>query len=149
LLLVIIAAVGCNASKGRAIVKGRVRILDKYLTCGTVGFISQDGTRVGATNIDFEGNYEMVDAPIGDVTITVKVPTPAAGPGGSGGLPKPPPGLPPMRPPGSAADDTKSTVVVDPKKIVHIPGRYGDPKESGLKYIVEPGNQTHDISLSP
>ncbi len=147
LALCVCFALGCgNSNKERAKVKGRVKFFDKYLTCGTVTFTAKDG-RIGAATIDFDGNYEMGDAPIGDVTVTVKVPTPAAGPRMSG-KPKPPPGVPAAQMPGSE-DDKTSVPMIDPSKIVAIPGKYGSVDSSPLKYTVEKGEQTHNITLSP
>jgi hypothetical protein len=140
--------VGCGGSKGSAKVKGKVKFFDKYLTAGTVAFFAKDG-RVGSAPIDFDGNYEMGNAPIGEVTITVKVPVPSLGPAGGKILPAAPKGLPPMRPPGSVADDTKFTPTVDSSKIVKIPGKYSSADTSGLTYTVTPGDQTKDITLSP
>jgi hypothetical protein len=145
LLILLIGLAGCGPTKARAKVKGRVKFFDKYLTCGTVAFVSKDG-RVGSANIDFEGNYEMGDAPVGEVTITVSVPHMPMGPRG-GVMPKPPPGVPEMRPPGEIGGSTAPAI--DPNKIIQIPGKYEKDETSGLTYTVVPGEQTHNITLSP
>jgi len=149
LLLVAVVVAGCGPNVAKAKVKGRVRFLDKYLTAGTVGFINKEG-QIGVAQIDFDGNYEMNDAPVGPVKITVKVPNVSAGAGPKGDTgPKPPPGVPEMRPPGSAAAEKTFTPVVDPTKIVKIPGKYASADTSDLTYTVEKGEQTHNITLSP
>jgi hypothetical protein len=148
IVLLAVAASGCGPNeKARAKVKGRVKFFDKYLTAGTVGFIAKDG-RTGAANIDSDGNYEMTDAPIGDVTITVKVPS--IGRGTEKARPTPPKGVPEAKMPGGSADE-KSFVPssIDPSKIVQIPGRYGSAETSGLTYTVTKGEQTKDIILTP
>jgi hypothetical protein len=148
ILVVLALTAGCggNSYKARAKVKGQVRYFDKTLTAGTVSFIGTEG-RVGSANIDFTGHYEMSDAPIGEVTITVT--TPSMGPGGRGkiGPPKPPPGVPEMQPPGDVAGAPPPAI--DPSKIVPIPGKYAKAETSGLKFTVAPGEQTHDIVLTP
>jgi hypothetical protein len=145
-LVVCIALVGCGPDqKARARVKGQVKFFDKHLTCGTVGFMTKDG-RSGSANIDFDGNYDMNDAPIGDVTITVSVPRMKMGPAASG-PPKPPAGVPEMRPPGGIGGGTSP--MIDPSKIVEIPPRYESSETSKLSYTVVKGEQTHNITLSP
>jgi hypothetical protein len=147
-LLLGIALAGCSNYKARGKVKGRVKFFDKYLTCGTVAFTAKDG-RVGSGNIDFDGNYEVSDAPIGDVTVTVKVPTMGRGPEAGMGPAQPPPGVPPMRAPGGGEGEKTFMPAIDPSKIVEIPGRYGRVEDSGLTYTVVKGEQTHNITLSP
>jgi len=146
LLFLFILVAGCGPTKAKAKVKGQVKFFDKHLTCGTVAFTTKDG-RVGAANIDFDGNYEMSDAPVGEVTITVSVPKPARGPV-QGGPAKPPPGVPDMRPPGGIGG-TSTSPMIDPAKIVEIPGKYESVDTSGLKYTVEMGDQTKNITLTP
>jgi hypothetical protein len=143
---------GCGPTSGRAKVKGKVKFFDKYLTAGTVTFTAKDG-RTGSGNIDFDGNYEVGDAPVGDCVITVKVPTlPQFAAAGKDKMPssaKRPSGLPEMKAPG-AADDTNFTPnTIDPSRIVQIPGKYGSVDTSGLTYTVGRGEQTKDITLTP
>lgn len=148
-LLTFTSSPGCGPNyKARAKVKGKVKFFDKYLTCGTVAFTTEDG-RQGAGNIDFDGNYEVGDAPIGDTVITVVVPNPPkAGPKGSPGGVAPPKDLPPMRPPG-AVGGGGNVPTFDASKIVSIPDKYSKRESSGLKFRVESGDNTHNITLSP
>jgi hypothetical protein len=145
--LLCLSLTSCGSSKARAKVKGKVKYFDKYLTAGTVAFTNAAG-QVGSGNIDFEGNYEVANAPIGEVTITVTVPKMSSGPV-KGGPPKPPPGVPEMRPPDGSVAGGKESSMIDPSKIVQIPNKYAETKTSGLKYTVEKGEQTHDITLTP
>lgn len=139
--------VGCGEKNERARVKGRVKFLDKYLTAGTVAFNSKDGNRVGSSSIDVDGNYDISDAPVGDVIITVKVPAvPKFGMPKE--KPKPPPGVPEMKSPGGE-DTTFMPSNFDPSKIVQIPGKYASTETSGLTFTVSKGEQTKDIVLSP
>jgi hypothetical protein len=143
-----IAVSGCGGGKAeRAKVKGHVKFFDKDLTAGTVAFTSKDGSHVGSTTIDMNGNYEISDAPVGDVIITVKAPTMMKG-GMLKDKAKPPAGVPEMKGPGG--DDTSFVPSsIDPSKIVQIPGKYGSVETSGLTYTVVKGEQTKDIVLSP
>lgn len=138
---------GCGGSGDqRARVKGKVKFFDKYLSAGTVAFFSKDG-RVGSGGIDADGNYEVADAPVGECTITVKVPSMGRGPMPKT-QPKPPTGVPEARMPGDE-DQTVIPKGFDPAKIVQIPSKYADEKTSGLTYVVTKGAQTKDIILSP
>jgi len=123
------AVAGCSGD-ARAKVKGRVKYVDKYLTAGKVGFIGEKGL-IGVATISPEGNYEMNDAPVGPVKITVQVPNIPAG-----GGPKPPPGVP--APQGGAA-----------VKVIPIPPKYATPETSKQTYTVQKGEQTYDIPLPP
>jgi len=146
LMCLVFAALGCaGGSKARAKVKGTVKFFDKHLTAGTVAFTNKEG-HIGSGNIDFEGNYEVSDAPIGETVVTVKVPSMSGGSMAVGG-PKPPPGVPPMQPPGG--ESKTAAPPIDPKKIISIPAKYGSPDTSGLKFTVEKGENTHNITLSP
>jgi hypothetical protein len=142
---VLFLSAGCS-SRSRGVVKGKVEFFGKKLTAGTVAFQTTDG-RVGSGNIDFNGNYTVTDAPLGPCTITVRVPQTGQMPGGMK-APKPPPGMPAMKPPGGEAEDSGAGLI-DPSKIVQIPGKYAKTDTSGLTFTVERGEQTHDITLTP
>lgn len=143
--LLLLTVVGCGSSGGKAKVKGRVKFFDKNLNAGTVAFMSKDG-QLGSANIDSEGNYEMSDAPIGDVKISVTVPTLPMGPATA---PKAPSGIPPMRGPNGEGGMASTPPSIDPRKIVQIPGKYAIADSSGLTYTVQKGEQVHNITLSP
>lgn len=143
LLFLCIAVVGCGPTKAKGKVKGKVKFFDKNLTAGTVTFTAKDG-RVGSGNIDFEGNYEVADAPVGEVTITVSVPAPPMGPA-KGMTPQPPKDVG-MK---TAIGGGTPGPAIDPSKIVQVPTKYANVDTSGLKYTVEKGEQTHNITLTP
>lgn len=145
---VLFLSAGC-AHRTKAVVKGKVAFFGKNLTAGTVAFQSQDGKRIGSGTIDFNGNYTVPDAPVGPCTVVVRVPHVSRMPSGMKGGPKPPGNMPPMRPPGGDAGADESAPLVDPSKIVEIPGKYAKAETSGLTYTVEPGEQNFDITLSP
>ncbi len=149
-LLAVFAALGCSdPSQARAVVKGNVKFFDKHLTAGTVSFIAADG-RVGSGNIDFDGNYVVHDAPVGDTKVIVSVPKMGMGPAGKGPSPKPPPGVPPMHSPdGSQGGNAPEDVGIDPNKIVKIPAKYEKTESSGLSFKVEKGENTYNITLTP
>jgi hypothetical protein len=142
---VLFLSAGCS-SKSRGVVKGQVKFFDKNLTAGTVAFQTQDG-RVGSGNIDFNGNYTVTDAPLGACIVTVRVPQTGHIPAGMK-APKPPPGMPAMKPPGGEAEDSGAGLI-DPSKIVAIPGKYAKTDTSGLTFTVERGENKYDITLTP
>jgi hypothetical protein len=141
----LVVSAGC-ASRSKGIVKGQVMFFDKKLTAGTVAFQSADG-RIGSGNIDFNGNYTVYDAPLGPCSVTVRVPQMSQG--APKGLAQPPKGMPPMRPPGGDAAADADSSMIDPHKIVSIPGKYAKPETSGLNFTVEKGEQTYNITLTP
>jgi hypothetical protein len=135
---------GCSGGTvPRATVKGQVKLGDKVLTGGTVMFVLKENV-TGSALIDGNGNYDMRDAPIGDVKVSVNVPKAPFMPKG-GMMPKAP------------TDGTKggenmmmnTPGMMDPSKIVRIPDKYGNPDTSALTYSVKSGEQTHDITLTP
>src|SRR5262249_25433874 len=103
---------------------------------------------IGSGNIDFNGNYTVADAPVGPCKVTVSAPRVANAPPGLRNAAKPPPGMPPMQAPGGAGADDSSSLI-DPSKIVQIPGKDADPEKSGLTFTVERGEQTFNITLTP
>jgi len=148
LLLGLLAlSVGCGpSSKARGIVKGKVTFAGKALPSGNVGFFGANNL-TGTGIIDKDGNYTILDAPLGEVKISVTVPQ------------GPPPGM--MMGPGMAA--SKGMTSVDPSgsgksipllptaptNVMPIPEKYAKPETSGLTLKVEKGEQTHDITLNP
>jgi len=139
------ASAGCGgASKGKAVVKGQVTIGGKPLYTGSVVFHTSDG-RTGGAAIDQHGNYNMGDAPIGDVKVTVTASKTLGKPGARPST-KNPTGE--MKDPNKPSEGSNEPPV-DPSKIVPIPDKYGDPEKSGLTYKVEKGEQTHNIDLKP
>jgi hypothetical protein len=141
-LLALIAATGCGSGGvDRAVVKGKVTYNNKRLTAGTVSFFGPNKS-TGSAKINEDGTYEMTDAPVGEVTITVQVPQQPLTMGGGVGMPKVPEGakMPTEMDPGSHAGGAK---------IVPIPDKYKDVATSKLTFKVEKGEQEHDIDLPP
>jgi hypothetical protein len=142
-----LAVAACGGSKGRATVKGQVTIGGKPLYWGSVVFHGAD-QKTGSSNIDKNGNYVMTDAPLGDVKVTVTVPSTTPGRGG-------PPGKKPSskNPTGEMKDPNKpsegSNEAFDINKVVPIPEKYSDPDKSGLTYKVEKGEHNFNIELKP
>jgi hypothetical protein len=149
-LLVCVAATllaiapGCGPDiKARGVVRGKVTANKTPLNSGTVTFHGANNT-IGTSNIDLEGNYEITDAPVGDVTITVFVPAPPPGPKGMtkkwdkimGPGSKDPTGETPGMMIGKFADNP-----------VRIDDKYSQPETSGLKFTVQKGEQVHNIEL--
>lgn len=154
LLGLLVFSVGCGGLdyKARGTVKGKVTIGPKHLTIGTVAFYStKDEGYTGTASIDKNGNYVMTDAPLGEVKITVSVPS--LPPGGLarmkfGPTPKD------QKDKGGSVDPNdprrKITIMGDlPEHVVPIPGKYSTTDSSGLTYTVQRGEQTHNIELQP
>jgi len=143
-------SIGCGPNyKARATVKGKVTIGGKHLTVGSVTFHGKDNM-TGSGTIDKNGDYVVKDAPLGDVIITVSVPSmPLGGPA--------------MMKSSPALKGAKATKSVDPtvsgksisimgdmpSEIVPIPPIYANHETSKLTYTVTRGEHTHDIPLTP
>jgi len=109
-------------------VSGKVLYKQVLLTTGEVSFIAADGkSRSGLIGSD--GRYEIVDAPVGPVTIIVV----ARKTEGQAGKVSPIIGG-----------------ITGPAPVVRslIPTKYNDPKTSGLTYEVTSGRQTKDLDLA-
>jgi hypothetical protein len=123
LVLLLTALGGCS----RPVVSGTVTYKQNPLTRGEVSFIADDGkSRSGLIGAD--GNYEIVDPPLGDVKIVV-VATTVEGKAGKAS--------PILGNQGGAPPVVKSL----------IPVKYNSPQTSGLTYQVTGGKQTRNIDL--
>lgn len=148
LVALFVISAGCGPNyKARAIVKGKVSISGKPLTAGTIQFHGKDNI-TGAATITKQGTYEMKDAPLGDVVVTVFVPKlPPGGIAamkGSAALKKDKESVDP-----SGSGKTISIMGDMPENVVPIPDKYGNTSTSDLKYKVEKGEHTWDINLKP
>ena len=141
-LCILLLAVGCSSNRKSAEyseVTGKVLYQGKGLPGGRVTFVSSDGFS-GSANIDENGEYK-ISAPIGEVKISVDNRMLAGGTSTRKG-----PGAP---------DTTKQILKrpgsEEPQKMkgqyVSIPEKYASPDQSGLKYKVVKGSQTHDIPI--
>jgi hypothetical protein len=146
LLIGFVSALGCG-TKAKGVVKGQVTFNGKPLTAGNVIFTTKDNRSATAT-IDPSGNYTANDAPVGDCTVIVTVPKPMMTMPGMG-APKPPKGIPEMKPPGGGEGGTGPPPMVDPSKLVQIPEKYTKAETSGLSLKVVKGEQTFNITLTP
>ena len=109
---------------------GKITYKGTPLSNGTVQVFGADG-RGGSGPITADGTYTVGDAPLGDVTITVKVLASAMT------------GMKPVaRPPGTPAMPGESD-----KPPVTIPANYGDKAKSGLTLTIKSGTQTNNIDL--
>jgi hypothetical protein len=141
-------SVGCGSgTKARAVVKGKVSVGEKHLTAGNVFFHGANNVTANAT-IDKDGNYELGDAPIGDVKISVTVPK--VNPAHLAKMNAMRKGTSDIK----SVDPTGSGKAISimgnmPEMIVPIPDKYRDPETSGLTYTVQSGEQTKDFVLTP
>lgn len=121
---VLLLIAGCGGSQTKpSTVSGKVSYKGTPLTFGTIEFHGPAGKK-SAASIDPDGSFRMVDAPIGENTVVVKVPD---------SVPKPPPGTPDM-----------PVANVQP---VPIPPQYADPARSGVKQTIAAGSSTVTIDL--
>ena len=149
LVFSVVLVVGCGPDyKARAVVKGKVRLGKQNLNWGTVTFHGPHNI-ISSAPIDENGDYEMKDAPVGEVKITVAVDPP----GGGGMLAKKE-----SEAWKKAAGKTESKdpdggnpgIALMPKvpaNVVRIDAKYAKPETSGLIYKVEKGEHTKDIDL--
>jgi hypothetical protein len=147
LFLGVLTLSGCGPDyKARAAVKGKVTMGKMPLPNGTIMFYGSSG--VTASAVIEDGNYNMPDAPIGDVTITIVVP--AAPPPVPGGLKgqvekwKKTAGGNSNDPSGENSGIMFSKM---PTTSIKIEDKYAKPDTSPLKFKVERGEQTHNIEL--
>jgi hypothetical protein len=151
-LILLPVVAGCGA--GQAKVTGRVLYDGKPLPGGRVTFMPDGAANPVTVNLDEQGNYEAV-LPTGEIRVSVDnralEPRPAL-----------PSGIPPGLPGGAAAklaearrqNPQKATGIIDPGmqgripgKYVAIPKKYYDFTQSGIKFTVNRGDQSHDIEL--
>ena len=134
-LILSLSAAGCGASKGT--VSGKVYYKDAPLKGGTVTFVGSENASFLA-EIQDDGSYSIVKAPLGEVSITVETES----------LKPANPNMLRNKPPADAVGNYKPPdVEARAKRYMPIPGRYADPGQSGLKYTVKAGKQEHDINL--
>lgn len=122
--------------------KGKVIFNKKPLPAGQISFIGSKSTVMA--EIQPDGSYEIANAPVGEVNITVKT-VPLAEMMGKGS--PPPKGIGPMKPPDGGGNEAGGAA--KPGKYVRIPDRYADPARSQLKFTVKKGDNEHDVELTP
>ncbi len=134
LAFAIVFAGGCGGPdfKSRGAVKGKVTRGKKNLTTGAVMFMNKEGVSATA-NIDPEGNYELLDAPLGECKITVTVQS----------LPMDPNVMARLKGKGQPLPSAPTI----PKEVVQVENKYSNFDSSGLSFTVQKGEQTHNIEL--
>jgi hypothetical protein len=137
-------AAGCGGgTTPRAVVKGKVTFGAGPVSKGQISFFSvSDPASVGTGEI-VDGNYEVKDAPVGEVKITVVSAMTAIG---AGMRPVPRPkdvgGMPSDMAP---EDDAKHPG----GRGTPVPDKYKDFATTDLTYTVQRGEQEHNIPLKP
>jgi hypothetical protein len=145
-MLTLLLFSGCGFGAGpRARVKGKVTFSNKSLTAGTITFFGAD-KRSGTSQIKSDGSYEIPDAPVGEVTITVETPS-VNQMMGHVGQEKRPPGVGAM--PADMDPGAKGGLITSPDKIVPVPAIYNKQETSPLKYTVRKEDQEYDVKLTP
>jgi hypothetical protein len=147
LVLLAGAVAGCGPDyKNRGVVKGKVTMGKTALPSGTVVFHGPNNLQSTAM-IDENGNYTMLDAPVGEVTITVTVPTL---PQVQGGMKAEVERRKKIAGGNSADPSGESSGIMFskmPTRAVRIEDKYSKPETSPLKFEVQKGEQTKDIEL--
>jgi len=126
--------VGCGSS-APGNVSGEVKYNGQPLPDGNITFISQVGDKQTVRGKITDGRYSLPGVPVGPVEITVQTIAPSTS--------TLPPGVKPITPPAGEPQPAPPT-----GKYVPIPQKYGVPEQSGLKYTVVRGDQTHNIELT-
>jgi hypothetical protein len=130
-LLLLPLAIGCGG-QAKGTVSGKVTYQGKPLSSGIVSFVSEAGAPHYA-DIESDGSYRMVNAPVGPVRIGVQSkPKQSASPS--------------PRMPRSREDFVKVESDMKAKESI-LPDKYTDPNKSDLTYTVTKGKQQFDIDL--
>jgi hypothetical protein len=116
-------AAGCGG-KSQPVVSGKVTVNGQLPVPGaSVTFLGADNKQATAS-VNDQGVYNLTDPPLGEVQVVVK------GPNVTAPIPK-------AQMPGAPSRGTE-----------RIPRKYEKPG-NGLTYLVKPGNQQFDLSLTP
>jgi hypothetical protein len=141
-ICILLLGTGCPVPKSAAMaeVSGTVTFQGRPLPGGRVTFVSKSGQSfTGGGNIDENGNYTL-QAPVGDVKVSVDNKMLPGAPSGHKGRPSniAKPGL--KRPGSEEAQTMKGYYVA-------IPNKYTSPDTSGLEYKIQKGSNTIEIKL--
>lgn len=130
-LLLLPLAIGCGG-QAKGTVSGKVTYQGRPLSSGIVSFVPESGAPHYA-DIQSDGSYRMVNAPVGPVKIGVQSkPKQSASPS--------------ARMPRNPQDYGKLEADMNQKESI-LPDQYTDPNKSGLTYTVKKGKQPFDIEL--
>ncbi len=129
LLAVLAAVAGCGAALGT--VTGKVTYRGDAIKQGTVLLFGSDG-QVWSTLIDRTGSYRLTNISPGPARVAVIT------------HPRVPPGL---SHPWRSTAGADRTGLRRAAEYVPVPERYGNPEQSGLKFMVHGGEQVYDIPL--
>ncbi len=132
-LLTALAASGCAARK--ADIKGTVRYRNQPVTNGSVSFYCENG-EIRSTLLSTDGTYHLTQVAPGSARIIVV------------SHPRVPPALHTERLPASLAPRPRQQTVPD-RPISVVPRRYSQPDSSGLRFMLNPGEQVLDLDLAP
>jgi hypothetical protein len=134
----ILLAGGCG---GKGVVKGKVLYQGKPVRGGSVSFVLERGGTMFSP-IEEDGSYTIPGVPPGTAKITVE--TDSVRPSvmqrdASGG--------PPEFMKKYIQEKEPQALEQRSKRYVRIPPQYSDPDKSNLSYVVNSGQQEHDIDL--
>lgn len=139
-LMLAVGLTGCGSKLNS--VTGKVTYKGQPLPNGSVMFIG-DNAKGDSSPIEADGTYNIKNAPLGMVKITVTTGAPGQV-SGKGQMVNEGPMPDRTKMPGMPGMTEKSLTA----NFVEIPAKYKDATNSGLTYEVKAGSQTHDIPLS-
>ena len=139
-LLLWVSAIGCGTKTGD--VSGTVEFKGRALNDGRVTFYCEGGEKPVLISQISNGNYSIVDAPLGQAKITVETfehrSTPVPGQINS------------PDPIGDSEDSEESEPterITNQGNHVALPARYSSPDSSNLSLEIQPGKNLHALEL--
>lgn len=127
--LSVLACIAAGCAKPTGTVTDKVTLNGQPVPAAMIVFIYDKAPAV-TTMSRSDGTVTLSNAPVGPARITVRTFQPG----------------PPVVPPRGGAPGAPT---VPQDNFVELPPRYAQDSTSGLAYTVEPGEQVHDLPLSP
>ena len=142
-----VLAVGCGSKEGS--ISGKVYYKGQLVTAGSVNFVPEGGKHAFASQIKKDGTYSVSKVPpgpakIGVVTGSSKPPTAADMKQMGRGAQRAQKGMEEQK---SRLQEKGKPAEAGGGEAVHVPEKYSDPENSGLKVDVTGGKQQFDIKI--
>jgi len=126
---------GCGSDKPTGQVKGTVTFEGTPVTVGMLQIHSDDGTLTRNGRIGDGGHFDIADAPVGKVTLTIDVPA---------SMQRKRAKRPVLN---TKTPELPATQEV-PDALKGIPAKYREMDKSGLHFTINPGPNEIDVRLS-
>ncbi|QVL30461.1 hypothetical protein KIH39_16560 [Telmatocola sphagniphila] len=144
--IALLSLAGCGGDLPRSRVHGKITLNGKPLTESTVVFLTQD-KKTTLVKLRNDGTYSVDGVVQGPVEVCIQQDLPKVGP-------RPNPTRAAQKPKNSEAKDQQKVVEDAPpastpieRKVV-LPVKYGDPKQSGLRFELKEKDQEWSVELS-